>query len=344
MSPFGGFDMPIQYKGITEEHNAVRNDVGVFDVSHMGEVRIKGKDACKYVNHIFVNDVTGAPDGQIFYGMMCYENGGTVDDLLVYKVNDEEYFLVINASNIDKDVDWIKKNAEGYDVVITDESPVYGEVAVQGPNAEATLEKLLGLDLKQIAFYNFKTFKLDGEDVLISRTGYTGEDGFEVYGSHEFIRNLWDKLMEAGVQPCGLGCRDTLRFEVGLPLYGDELSADITPIEASLSMFVKLDKDEFIGKEALAKQKAEGVKRRIVGLELEGNAIPRHGYPVLVDGNKVGEVTTGYRSISTGKSVAMAMIDKPFDKLGTEVEVQIRKKTFPAKVVKKRFYEKNYKK
>ena len=344
MSPFGGFDMPIQYKGITEEHNAVRNDVGVFDVSHMGEVRVKGKDAYKFVNHIFVNDVTGAPDGQIFYGMMCYDNGGTVDDLLVYKVNDEEYFLVINASNIDKDVKWIMDHTEGYDVVVTDESPKYGELAVQGPNAEATLEKLLGLDLQQIAFYNFKTFDIDGEEVLISRTGYTGEDGFEVYGSHDYIVKLWDRLMEAGVQPCGLGCRDTLRFEVGLPLYGDELSADITPIEASLSMFVKLDKDEFIGKDALAKQKAEGVKRRIVGLELEGNAIPRHGYAVLVDGKQVGEITTGYRSISTGKSVAMAMIDKPYDKLGTEVEVQIRKKTFPAKVVKKRFYDKNYKK
>ena len=344
MSPFGGFDMPIQYKGITEEHNAVRQNVGVFDVSHMGEVRVKGPDAYKFVSHIFVNDVTGAPDGQIFYGMMCYENGGTVDDLLVYKVNDNEYFLVINASNIDKDFDWIKKNAEGYNVEVINESPYYGEVAIQGPNAEDTVEKVLGIPVKDIVFYNFKTFHIDGEDVIVSRTGYTGEDGFEVYGSHQFIQKVWDKLMEAGVQPCGLGCRDTLRFEVGLPLYGDELSAEISPIEASLSMFVKLDKPEFIGKEALAKQKAEGVKRRIVGLELEGNAIPRHGYPVEVDGKQVGEVTTGYRSISTGKSVAMAMIDKPYDKLGTKVEVRIRKKTFPAVVVKKRFYDKNYKK
>lgn len=344
MSPFGGFDMPIQYKGITEEHNAVRQEVGVFDVSHMGEVRIKGKDAYKYVNHIFVNDVTGAPDGQIFYGMMCYENGGTVDDLLVYKVNDNEYFLVINASNIAKDVDWIKKNAEGYDVEITDESPYYGEVAVQGPKAEETVEKVLDLPVKDIPFYNFKTINTDGEEIIVSRTGYTGEDGFEIYGSHKYTQKVWDKLMEAGVQPCGLGCRDTLRFEVGLPLYGDELSETISPIEASLSMFVKLDKPEFIGKEALSKQKAEGVKRRIVGIELEGNAIPRHGYPVEIDGKQVGEITTGYRSISTGKSVAMAMIDKPFDKLGTKVEVRIRKKTFPGTVVKKKFYEKNYKK
>ena len=344
MSPFGGFHMPIQYKGITEEHNAVRQNVGVFDVSHMGEVRITGPEAYKYVSHIFVNDVTGAPDGQIFYGMMCYENGGTVDDLLVYKVSDYEYFLVINASNIAKDVDWINKNAQGYDVKIENLSDYYGEVAVQGPLAEETVEKVLGLSVKGIPFYNFKTFDIGVEEIIVSRTGYTGEDGFEIYGSHDYIKTVWDRLMEAGVQPCGLGCRDTLRFEVGLPLYGDELSPEISPIEASLSMFVKLDKPEFIGKEALEKQKSEGVKRRIVGLELEGNAIPRHGYPVEVDGKQVGEVTTGYRSISTGKSVAMAMIDKPFDKLGTKVEVRIRKKTFPATVVKKRFYDKNYKK
>lgn len=344
MSPFAGFDMPIQYKGITEEHNAVRQHVGVFDVSHMGEVRVKGSQACEFVNHIFVNDVTGAPDGQIFYGMMCYPNGGTVDDLLVYKVNDNEYFLVINASNIDKDVAWIKENAVGYDVQIEDQSPYYGEVAVQGPEAEQAVENLLGIPVQDIAFYNFRTLPVNGEDIIVSRTGYTGEDGFEIYGSYDFTRNVWDKLMKGGVQPCGLGCRDTLRFEVGLPLYGDELDADISPIEASLSMFVKLDKPEFIGKDALAKQKADGVTRRIVGLELEGNAIPRHGYPVEVNGEQVGEITTGYRSISTGKSVAMAMMKKPYDKLGTEVEVRIRKKTFPAKVVKKRFYEKNYKK
>jgi aminomethyltransferase len=344
MSPFGGFDMPIQYSTIIDEHNAVRNNVGVFDVSHMGEVRITGKDAYKYVSHIFCNDVTGAPDGQIFYGMMCYENGGVVDDLLVYKVNEEEYFLVINASNIDKDFAWIQKNAEGYDVKCENQSEYYGEVAVQGPEAEATLIKLLGLPLDEIPFYNFKTFAIDGEDVIISRTGYTGEDGFEVYGSHDFTRKMWDMLMEAGVTPCGLGCRDTLRFEVGLPLYGHELTADITPIEASLSMFARLEKPEFIGKEALAKQKEEGVTRRIVGIELEGKAVPHQGYPVEVNGEVVGEVTTGYNSISTGKSVAMAMVKKEYAKLGTAVEVRIRKKTFPAVVVKKRFYEKNYKK
>lgn len=345
MSPFGGFDMPIQYSNIIDEHNAVRKNVGVFDVSHMGEVRITGSDAYKYVSHIFVNDVTGAPDGQIFYGMMCYENGGVVDDLLVYKVNDEEYFLVINAANIDKDFAWIIKNAEGFDVKIQNESEYYGEVAVQGPKAEEMLMRILNLPLDEIAFYTFRTFAIDGENVIISRTGYTGEDGFEVYGSHDFTRKLWDKLMEEGVTPCGLGCRDTLRFEVGLPLYGDELTDEITPLEASLSMFVKFDKPTgFIGKEALLAQKEAGVTRRIVGIELNDKAIPRHGYPVEADGKVIGYVTTGYNSISTGKSVAMAMIEKPYTKLGTPVEIRIRKKTFPGTVVKKRFYDKNYKK
>ena len=181
-----------------------------------------------------------------------------------------------------------KSHAEGFDVEIEDQSPYYGEVAVQGPKAEETVENVLGLPVKDLPFYNFKTIQTDGEEIIVSRTGYTGEDGFEIYGSHDYTRKVWDKLMEAGVQPCGLGCRDTLRFEVGLPLYGDELSAEITPIEASLSMFVKLDKQEFIGKEALAKQKAEGVKRRIVGIELDGNAIPRHGYPVEVEGGRSG--------------------------------------------------------
>lgn len=344
MSPFAGFDMPIQYTNITDEHNAVRQRVGVFDVSHMGEVSVTGPEAEKFVNHIFVNDVTGAPDGQIFYGMMCYENGGVVDDLLVYKVNDNEFFLVINASNIDKDVAWIERNAAEYDVKVINRSEYYAELAVQGPLAEETLMRLLSLPLNEIAFYNFKKFNLDKEEIIISRTGYTGEDGFEVYGSHDYIVRLWDKLMADGVTPCGLGCRDTLRFEVGLPLYGDELTEEITPLEASLSMFVKFDKPEFIGKEALLRQKEEGLKRRIVGIEVEGKQIPRHGYTVESEGRVIGEVTTGYRSISTGKSVAMAMVEKGFTKLGTPVEIRIHRKVVPGVVVKKRFYEKNYKK
>ena len=345
ISPFGGFDMPIQYSTIIEEHNAVRQHCGVFDVSHMGEVTVKGKDAERYVNHIFTNDVTNAPKGQIFYGMMCYENGGTVDDLLVYKMDEQDFFLVINAANIDKDWAWIQKQAEGFNIELKNCSDYYAQLAVQGPEAETVVEEVLGLSCKDLVFYTAKTIDVDNETIIISRTGYTGEDGFEIYGSQSFICNQWDKLMESGrCKPCGLGCRDTLRFEVGLPLYGDELSDDISPVMAGLSMFCKLDKGEFIGKDALAKQKTEGVKQRVIGIELKDKAIPRHGYAVLANGEKVGEVTTGYNSISTGKSVCMALVDTPFAKLGTELEVQIRKKTFPGVVVKKRFYDKHYKK
>lgn len=337
--------MPIQYSSIIDEHNAVRNDCGVFDVSHMGEVRITGPDAEKYVSHIFTNDITNAPNGKIFYGMMCYPNGGTVDDLLVYCMAPNDYFLVINAANIDKDVAWMEEHLEGYDVKMDHCSDYYGQIAVQGPKAEDVMENVLKLPCKELMFYTAKTLDIDGETIIISRTGYTGEDGFEIYGSHEFIVRQWRLLMESGqCKPCGLGCRDTLRFEVGLPLYGDELSADITPIMAGLGMFCKLDKGDFIGREALAQQKAEGVAKRVIGIELEGRAVPRHGYPVLHNGEVVGEVTTGYNSISTGKSVCMALVDVSVAKLDTPLEIQIRKKTFPGKVVKKKFYDKHYKK
>ena len=341
ISPFGGFEMPIQYAGITPEHMAVREKVGVFDVSHMGEVTVKGKDAERYVQHIFTNDIAGAPVGKIYYGMMCYENGGTVDDLLVYKMGENDFFLVINAANIDKDWAWMQENAKGFDIDLQNRSEFYGQIAVQGPDAEKTVEEVLGLPCKELVFYTVKTIG----DVIVSRTGYTGEDGFEVYASHEYIQQCWDKLIAAGVQPCGLGCRDTLRFEVGLPLYGDELSADITPIMAGLGIFVKLDKPEFIGKEALAKQKAEGPAKKIVGIELADKAIPRHGYPVLnMAGETIGEVTTGYHTLSTDKSVCMALIDAQYAKLDTDVQIQIRKKVFPGKTVKKQFYNKSYKK
>lgn len=341
ISPFGGFDMPIQYSTIIEEHEAVRNDCGVFDVSHMGEVTVKGKDAERYVQHIFTNDVSKISDGQILYGMMCYEDGGTVDDLLVYKMAENDFFLVINAANIDKDWQWMQDNAKGFDIELVNRSEDYGQVAVQGPNSEKVVEEVLGLECKELTFYTVKTIG----DVIISRTGYTGEDGFEIYASHNFICECWDKLIESGrCKPCGLGCRDTLRFEVGLPLYGDELSAEISPVMSGLSMFCKFDKEEFIGKNALAKQKAEGVERRVIGIELEGKAIPRHGYAVVKDGEVVGEVTTGYHSISTDKSVCMALVKTEHAKLGTPLEVQIRKKTFPGVAVKKRFYDKHYKK
>jgi len=340
ISPFGGFDMPIQYSNIVDEHQAVRQHCGVFDVSHMGEVLVYGTDAGRFVNHIFTNDVRGMADGKILYGMMCYEDGGVVDDLLVYKKDAGSFFLVINASNIDKDWEWIQRQAAGFDVTLENQSEQYGELAVQGPEAEQVMEQTLGIPCKELTFY---TFKVIG-DIIVSRTGYTGEDGFEVYASPSYINECWDKLMAAGVKPCGLGCRDTLRFEVGLPLYGDELSETISPIMAGLGIFVKLDKEEFIGKDALAKQKAEGVSKKLVGIELHDKAIPRHGYSVLKDGNVIGEVTTGYHTISTDKSVCLALIDSQYAALGTDVEIQIRKKTFPGTVCKKRFYDKHYKK
>ena len=319
----------------------MRTDCGVFDVSHMGEVTVKGADAERYVQHIFTNDVSKIEAGQILYGMMLYDNGGTVDDLLVYKMAENDFFLVINAANIDKDWEWMQKQAEGFNIELLNRSEDYGQIAVQGPNAETVVEEVLGIACKELTFYTVKTIG----DVIVSRTGYTGEDGFEIYASHNYICDCWDKLMESGrCKPCGLGCRDTLRFEVGLPLYGDELSADISPVMAGLSMFCKLDKEEFVGKDALVDQKTNGVAQKLVGIELEGKAIPRHGYTVLKDGEPVGEVTTGYHSISTDKSVCMALVKAEYGKLGTPLEVQIRKKTFPGVVVKKRFYDKHYKK
>lgn len=345
MSPFGGFIMPIQYTNITDEHHAVRQHCGVFDVSHMGEVRITGKDAERYVQHIFTNDVSGAPVGQIYYGMMLYPNGGTVDDLLVYKMGENDFFLVINAANIDKDVAWMKEHAAGFDINLDHQSDYYGQIAVQGPEAEAVVEEVLSLPCKELKFYTAKVIAAS-EEIIVSRTGYTGEDGFEIYGSHAFIVKAWDKLIESGrCKPCGLGCRDTLRFEVGLPLYGDELSADISPVMAGLSMFCKLDKPEFIGKEALAEQKANGVAQKLVGIELADKAIPRHGYAVLnSDGETVGEVTTGYHCLSVDKSVCMALVKTEYAKLDTPLAIQIRKKVFPGTVVKKKFYDKHYKK
>lgn len=344
MSPFAGYDMPIEYSGLDSEHIAVRTRTGVFDVSHMGEVDVDGPQATKYVNHIFTGDVSTMHDGQALYGMMCHYNGGVVDDLLVYRKSANSYMLVINAANIDKDVDWIKSNATDYDVKITDRCEDYGQLALQGPDSEKVMNDVLGIDGSDLAFYTFKTL---ADGTIVSRTGYTGEDGFEIYAAPAAIVAMWDKLMAAGVAPCGLGCRDTLRFEAGLPLYGDELGDDITPLEAGLGMFVKLDKEGgFIGSEALKEQKAVGVMRKLVGLEIEGGATARHGFEVLApDGETViGQISTGYNSLTLGKNIAMAFVKAQYAALGTDVLVKIRRKTAPAKVIKKRFYTPNYKK
>ncbi len=347
MSPFAGYDMPIQYRGIIDEHNAVRGKVGMFDVSHMGEVFISGPDAQRFVNHIFTNDVSSLKDGGILYGMMLYPDGGTVDDLLVYKeFTPQSYLLVVNAANVGKDFAWMQEQGATYDVKIDDRSDEWGQIALQGPEAEKVLKEVLGFDdAADLGFYEFTDECRDGKRVIVSRTGYTGEDGFEIYASPEQIVDFWRALLSSGVEPCGLGCRDTLRFEAGLPLYGDELSAEISPVMAGLGMFCKLDKEEFIGREALARQKAEGVAKKIVGIELEDNAVPRAGYPVeLEDGTPVGTVTTGYHSITLGKSICFALVDAAHSALGTTLYIGIRKRRFRGTVVKKRFYQTKYKK
>ena len=347
MSPFAGFMMPIQYSSITEEHNAVRHAVGMFDVSHMGEIFVSGPDAEKFVNHIFTNEIRGFEPGKVLYGMMLHPDGGVVDDLLVYREFEPDHFLlVVNAANIDKDYEWILSQTEGYDVKVVNDSDNWGQIAVQGPGAEKVVTEVLGLaEAAELAFYTYYEAQWNGHRMVVSRTGYTGEDGFELYTTCEDIKEIWKKLLDNGVVPCGLGCRDTLRFEAGLPLYGDELSDTITPIEAGLGMFCKLDKEEFIGKDVVAKQKAEGTERKLVGIELEDKAIPRATYPVETeDGTQVGVVTTGYHSISLEKSICFAMVQTAYSKLDTPLWIRIRKKVFPGKVVKKRFYQTNYKK
>ena len=347
MSPFAGFIMPIQYTNITDEHNAVRHKVGMFDVSHMGEVFISGPDAEKYVNHIFTNDIRGFEPGKVLYGMMLHPTGGVVDDLLVYREFEPDHFLlVVNAANIDKDYAWMLSQAEGYDVKIVNESEKWGQIAVQGPESEKIVTEVLGLkQAADLSFYTYYESEWKGVRMVVSRTGYTGEDGFELYTDIEGTKEIWKILLDAGVVPCGLGCRDTLRFEAGLPLYGDELSDDITPVEAGLGMFCKLDKEEFIGKDALVQQKAEGPKKKLVGIELQDKAIPRATYPVETEaGEQIGVVTTGYHSISLDKSICFALVDAAYAPLGTKVMIRIRKKVFPGIVIKKRFYQTNYKK
>jgi aminomethyltransferase len=346
---FAGWALPVQYEGIIPEHEAVRNAAGLFDVSHMGEVDVKGPQAFDFVQNLVTNDISVLEDNQILYTLMCYPNGGTVDDLLVYKFNNEHFYLVINAGNIDKDYAWMLENKGNYDMELTHLSNEVAEVALQGPNAQEVLQRLTNTDLSEIKFFYCKRdVEIAGVKCLVSRTGYTGEDGFEVYAAPEYIELLWDKILGAGkdlgLKPAGLGCRDTLRFEATLPLYGNELTQDITPLEAGLGFFVKLGKENFIGKDALVKQKEEGLKRKIVGFEMKDRGIPRHGYEVAVNGEVVGFVTTGYMSPTLKKTIGLAMVDIKYSELGTNLDVIVRNKPLKAEVISKSFYKKNYKK
>lgn len=341
MVDFAGWEMPIEYSGITNEHLTVRNECGIFDVSHMGEIFISGPDSESFVQKLVTGDITTINDKQIMYTMMCYEHGGIVDDLLVYKFNNEQYLLVVNASNTLKDYEWIVKHSNDYRVIIQDKSIKYGQVALQGPKAQAILQELTDYDLNTLKYFYFDIFKVLNEECIVSRTGYTGEDGFEIYASSEGIVKIWKVLIDKGVLPIGLGARDTLRFEAGMPLYGNEISEIITPLEAGLGYFVKLDTD-FIGKEALLKQKEEGLKRKLVGLELQRKGICRHGYPVYnLEEKEIGVITTGYLLPERDFCVALALINSEDATLGNDVLVNIRNKFFEAKVVNKKFLNKN---
>ncbi|MGI2326594.1 glycine cleavage system aminomethyltransferase GcvT [Planococcus sp. YIM B11945] len=343
---FGGWELPVQFSSIKEEHEAVRTKAGLFDVSHMGEILVEGPDSLTFLQHLVTNDVSKIKNNQAQYTAMCYEDGGTVDDLLVYKINDTRFLLVVNASNIEKDFEWMKQTATG-DVQLQNVSDQYGLLALQGPLAESVLQRMSEEDLSEIRPFRFKeNVLIAGHTVLLSRTGYTGENGFEIYASPEDTVALWDKILtegkEQGVVPAGLGARDTLRFEACLALYGQELSKDISPLEAGLNFVVKLQKEEdFNGKAALAAQKENGVPRKLVGIEMIDKGIPRHGYPVHIDGQKVGEVTTGTQSPTLKKNIGLALVAAKFAELGTEVEIEIRNKRLKAKTVETPFYKRS---
>lgn len=337
MVDFHGWLMPIQYSSLTEEHHAVRNEVGMFDVSHMGEIRVKGQDAKAYVKHVFTNNIDSLHDNQVIYGFLLNQEGGVVDDLLIYKYSEDDYLLVVNGSNIEKDYEWLKKQVGEFQVEVINESDEVAEIALQGPKAEEVLQSLTTSPLSEITFFTFKEdIDIDGEKYMVSRTGYTGEDGFEIYGRAETIVKLWKTFLEKGVTPAGLGCRDTLRFEAALPLYGNELDDKHTPVESGFGFFV--DKEgEFIGSEVVKKQRAEGLPTKIVGLEIVDKGVVRQGYPVFNEDQKqVGEITTGYSSPTLGKVIANARIDGEYADEKTFL-VGVRKRFLKANVIPKRF-------
>lgn len=346
---FGGWELPVQFSSIKEEHEAVRTKAGLFDVSHMGEVEVKGTGSLAYLQKVVTNDVSKLKDGGAQYTAMCYENGGTVDDLLVYKITENHYLLVINASNIEKDYNWLQSHLDE-DVTIENLSEKTAQLALQGPLAEQVLQKLVhGTQLNEIGFFKFQQeVNIAGKPALVSRTGYTGEDGFEIYCSSDDAVALWHEILSAGkeegVLPCGLGARDTLRFEANLALYGQELSSDISPLEAGIGFAVKLNKEtDFIGKAALLAQKTNGVPRKIAGIEMIDRGIPRHGYLVFNGDKLIGEVTTGTQSPTLKKNIGLALIESEYAGTGSEVEVEIRGKRLKAKVVPTPFYKREKK-
>lgn len=348
---FGGWELPVSYTDIINEHNCVRNGVGLFDVSHMGEILVTGKDALTFVNGLVTNDIIPASYGKCIYSPMCYENGTVVDDILVYKFSDTELLLIVNAGNTEKDDEWIKSHHSG-EVSVDNLSDRFVQLALQGPSAEKVLRKLLPEGTELPKFFWFKESEMLGMKVLISRTGYTGEDGFEIYlwlpNTCADPEKLWTGILEAGkeeeISPVGLGARDTLRLEASLPLYGHELSETITPLEAGLQKFVKLEKENFIGKDALSAQIQQGSIRKLYGFEMQERGIPRNGYEVVKDGKTVGFVTSGGIMLSMNKNCGLALINDMTLSPDDKIEIVIRDKNCSAKIVPTPFYGKRYKK
>lgn len=344
---FGGWELPVQFSGIGREHEAVRQQAGLFDVSHMGEFMVTGTFAESFLQRVTTNDVSRLADSQAQYTLMCYENGGVVDDLLVYRLSADQFMLVVNASNIDKDFRWLESHLLG-DVILENKSDETALLALQGPNAQAIASQVANADLNALSPFHFiREAVVCGVPALVSRTGYTGEDGFEFYVAAADAPALWKGLLEAGqlhgLVPAGLGARDTLRFEARLPLYGQELSDSITPLEAGLGFFVKLAKDDFIGRDALLKQKEQGVPRKLVGIEMVDRGIPRSHYPVYAGGAPIGEVTTGTQSPTFKRNLGLALIQAEYGEPGTELEVEIRGNRLKAVVVKAPFYRRSEK-
>lgn len=347
MVEFGGWDMPVQYSaGVIEEHLRTRTAAGLFDVSHMGEIWVEGADAISFVNRLTTNDVTKLVDGQAHYSALTNEAGGVVDDLLVYRFDVDKLLLVVNASTTDKDWDWITSHKRDEVITLTNASKDYCQIAVQGPKALGILQQLTTTELAKIKYYHFTADKVDGVDAIISRTGYTGEDGFEVYASADKAAQLWQKLLDAGdygaeggILPAGLAARNTLRLESAMSLYGHELADDISPLEANLGWICKLNKGEFTGREQLVKLKEEGLRRKLVGFEMTDRGIGRDGYDVYVNDEKVGVVTSGSPAPFLKKNIGLAFVPPELANIGQEIKIDVRGKHLAAQVVPTPFYK-----
>jgi aminomethyltransferase len=347
MVDFGGWDMPVQYAaGVIEEHMRTRTYAGLFDVSHMGEFWVEGPDAIPFVDRLTTNDVTMLVDGQAHYSALTNERGGVVDDLLVYRFGREKLLLVVNASTTDKDWDWITTHKADENVALTNASADYCQIAVQGPKAIEILQKLTDTSLAEIKYYHFTTGRVDGVESIISRTGYTGEDGFEVYADAASAEQLWNRLLESGgfgneggILPCGLAARNTLRLEAAMSLYGHELSDDISPLEANLGWIVKLQKGSFIGSDVLLKQKQSGLTRKLVGFEVNDKGIARDGFDVYVGDDKVGYVTSGSPAPYLKKNIGLAFVPVEFANQGQQITIDVRGKRITASIVPTPFYK-----